>query len=148
MTRPAYRSCSGSQGGSFEEQDTGEPVFTGEDLSCVEDTLLDLEPEPSGSSAPVTGISPLTSLPAPLPASSQNIPTTSVSARLVSQPYANPSAFFKVPEPLHQTVSQDTLPPGQVPHTPGGHSVADRMAPPLFLSHRGMSMSLKHQGLK
>ena len=29
-------------------QDTDEPVFTGEDLSCVDDSLLDLEPEPSG----------------------------------------------------------------------------------------------------
>ena len=33
-----------------------------------------------------------------------------------------------MPEPIHQTVFRDTLPPGQVPHTPGGHSVADRLA--------------------
>ena len=77
--RSAYRSHTGSQGDSFEEQDVDEPVCTGEDLSRVDDTLLDLEPEPesSGSSAPVTGISSLTSLPAPLPASSQNIQSIS-----------------------------------------------------------------------
>ena len=126
--RSAYRSYTGSQGDSFEEQDVDEPVCTGEDLSHVDDTLLDLEPEVSGSSATVTGISPLTSLPAPLPACSQNIQSTSVSVGLVNQPYVDPSAFFKAPEPVHQTVPWDTLPPGQVPHTPGGDSVADRMA--------------------
>ena len=126
MKRSAHRSHTGSQGDSFEEQDVEELVFTGEDLSCVDDTLLDLEPKSSGSSAPVTSISPLTSLPAPLPASSQNIQSTSVSAGPINQPYVDPSAFFKAPEPNHQTVSWDTLPPGQVP--PGGHSVADRMA--------------------
>ena len=46
----------------------------------------------------------------------------------VNQPCVDPSAFFKVPEPIHQTVSQDTGHPVQVQHTPGGHSVADRMA--------------------
>ena len=75
--RSAYRSRTGSQDNSFEKFDTDEPVFTGEDLSRVDDTILDLEPEQSGTSAPVTGISPLTSLPAPLPGSSQDIPATS-----------------------------------------------------------------------
>ena len=117
--RSAYRNSSISQGDSFEEQDTDEPVFTSKDLSHVDDTLLHHELEPSGSSAPVTGISPLTSLPASLPASS-------VSAGPVNQPYVDPSVFFKAPEPVHQTVSQDNLPPGQVPHTPGGHSVYSR----------------------
>ena len=126
--RSAYRSRTGSQGDSFEEQDVDEPVCTGEDLSRVDDTLLDLEPESSGSAAPVTGISPLTNLPASLPASSQNIQNTSVSTGPVNQPYVDPSAFFKAPEPVHQTVHPDALPPGQVPHTPGGHSVADRLA--------------------
>ena len=130
--RDAYRSNTGSQGDSFEEQDIDEVVCTGEDLSRVDDTLLDLEPESSSSSAPVTGISPLTSLPAPLPASSQNTQSTSVSAGPVNQPYVDPSAFFKAPEPIHQTVSRDALPPGQVPHTPIGHSVADRMASLFF----------------
>ena len=68
--RSAYRSHTGSQGDSFEEQDVDELVCTGEDLSCVDYTLLDLEPEVSSSSAPVTDISSLTSLPAQLPASS------------------------------------------------------------------------------
>ena len=53
--RSAYRSHTGSQGDSFEEQDVDEPVCTGEDLSCVDDTLLDLQLKSSGSSAPVTG---------------------------------------------------------------------------------------------
>ena len=126
--RSAYRSRTGSQGDSFEEQDVDEPVCTGEDLSRMDDTLLDLEPESSGSSAPVTGISPLTSLLASLPASSENIQNTSVSAGPVNQPYVDPSAFFKAPEPVHQTIHPDALPPGQVPHTSGGHSVADRLA--------------------
>ena len=95
----------------------------------MDDTLLDLEPEPedSSSSAPVTGISPLTSMPAPLPTATQPILATSVSGGPVSQSYIDPSAFFKVPAPVHQTVSQDTPPP-QVPCTPGGHMVADGMA--------------------
>ena len=78
--RSAYRSRTGSRDNSFEEFDTDEPVFTGEDLSQVDDTILDLEPEQSGSTAPVTGISPLKSLPAPLPGSSQDIPGTSVTS--------------------------------------------------------------------
>ena len=57
MKSSVYRSRSGFQGDSFEEQDT-EPVFTGEDLSRVDDTLLDLEMEHSVSSVQVTGISP------------------------------------------------------------------------------------------
>ena len=97
--RFTYRSHTGSQGDSFEEQAVDEPVCTGEDLSRVDDTLLDFEPEVSGSSAQVTSISPLTSLPAPLPASSQNIQSTSVSAGPVNQPYVDPSAFFKAPGP-------------------------------------------------
>ena len=105
----------------------------------MDDTLLDLELKPFGSSAPVTRISPLTSFQAPLPASSKNILATSVSAGLVNQPYVDPSAFFKALEPVHETVSQDTLPPGQVPHSPGGHLVADRMA---SLSHRGVELSI------
>ena len=99
--RSAYRSCSDSQGDSFEAQDTEEPVFTSEDLSRVDDTLLDLDPEQTGSSAPVTGISPLTSLLAPLATSFMNILTTSVSVGPVNQPCVGPSAFFKVLEPPH-----------------------------------------------
>ena len=57
-----------------------------------------------------------------------DILATTVSAGPVNQPYVDSSAFFKAPEPVHQIVSQDTRPPVQVPQTPGGHSVADRMA--------------------
>ena len=59
--RSAYRQKTGSQGDSFEESETEEPVITGEDFSWVDDTLLDLEPKDTGTSAPLTGISPLTS---------------------------------------------------------------------------------------
>ena len=58
---------------------------TGEDLSWVDDTLLDLEPEDTvEASAPLAGISPLTSLPAPLPV--QNIPVNSFTMGAVNQP--------------------------------------------------------------
>ena len=59
--RSTYRQRTGSQGDSFEEPES-------EDLSRVDDTLLDLEPEDTNTSAPLAGISPLTSLPASLPA--------------------------------------------------------------------------------
>ena len=120
--RSAYRSRTRSRDNSFEEFDTDEPVCTGEDLSQVDDTILDLEPEQSSSSAPVTGISPLTSLRAPLPGSSQDIPATSVIL-----PHGKSSVFFKAPAPMPQMVTQDTLPPSH-PHTQGGQSVTDRMA--------------------
>ena len=61
--RSAYRQKTGSQGDSFEELETEEQAMTGEDFSWVDNTLLDLEPEDTGTSAPLTGISPLTSLP-------------------------------------------------------------------------------------
>ena len=67
------------------------------------------------------------SLPAPLPGSSQVIPATSLIPGLVHQPHGDSSALFKVPIPEPQMVTQDIHPP-QVPHTPGVHSVADRMA--------------------
>ena len=67
--RSAYRSHTDN---SFEKLDTDKQVFPGEDLSRVDDTILDLEPEQSGSTAPVTGISPLMSLPSPLPGSSHD----------------------------------------------------------------------------
>ena len=80
--RSAYRHKTGSQGYSFEEPET-EPAPTGEDLSQVDDTLLDLEPEDSSTSAPLTGISPLTSLPALLPA--QGVLATSFTMGPVQQ---------------------------------------------------------------
>ena len=53
--RSAYRHKTGSQGDSLEEPETEEPALTVEDFSRVGDTLLDLEPEDSGTSAPLTG---------------------------------------------------------------------------------------------
>ena len=99
--RSAYRHRTGSQGDSFEE------------LETEDDTLLDLEPEDSGTSAPLTGISPLTSLPAALPA--QNVPATSFTMGPVQQSMTDSSALFRAPHPLSQTVTQDIPPSGYLP---------------------------------
>ena len=56
--RSSYRQRAGSHDESLEPEDE-EPVFTGEDLGQVDDTLLDLDAEQTGNIAPVTGISPL-----------------------------------------------------------------------------------------
>ena len=102
-------------------------MLTGEDFSRVDDTLLDLEPEDSGTSAPLTGISPLTSLPAALPA--QNVLTTYFTMGPVQQSTTDSSALFRAPHPLSQTVTQDISPSGYLPHTtPGSQSVVERMA--------------------
>ena len=125
--RSAYRHKTGSQGDLFEEPETEEPALTGEDFSQMDDTLLDLEPEDTSTSAPLTGISPLTSLPAPLPA--QNIPATSFTMGAVHQPMTDSSTLFRAPHPMSQTVTQDIPPSGYAPHaTPGRQSVAERMA--------------------
>ena len=129
--RSAYRQRTGSQGDSFEEPETEDLAQTGEDFSRVDDTLLDLEPEETGTGAPLAGISPLRSLPAPLP--SQNIPATSLTMGAVNQPTAPSPALFRAPHPMSQTVTQDILPPGFIPHsTPGRQSVTDRMAAMSF----------------
>ena len=81
----------------------------------------------SGTSAPLTGISPLTSLPASLPA--QGVPATSFTMGPVQQSTTDSSALFRAPHPLSQTVTQDIPPSGYLPHTtPGRQSVAERMA--------------------
>ena len=97
----------------------------------MDDTLLNLEPKETGTSAPLAGISHLTSLPAPLPA---QVPATSLTMGAVNQPTAACLALFRVPHPMSQTVTQDFLPPpGFLPHsTPGRQSVADRMAAMSF----------------
>ena len=118
--RSTYRHKSDSQGDSFEEPETDEPVFTDEDLSWVDDTLLDLEQEDSSTNAPLTGISPLTSLPAPLLA--QNIAVRSFTLDPVHQSTTDSN-------PVLQSVSQDISLPGHIPHsTPGRQTVADKMA--------------------
>ena len=129
--RSAYRQKTGSQGDSFEEPETEDPAQTSEDLSRVDDTLLDLEPEETGTGAPFAGITPLTSLPAPLPV--QNVPATSLTMGAVNQRTAPSPALFRAPHPTAQRVTQDILPPGFIPHsTPGRPSVADRMAAMSF----------------
>ena len=138
--RSAYRQRTGSQGDSFEELETEDPGQTREDLSREDDMLLDLEPEDTSSCATLAGISPLTSLPAPLPA--QNIPATSFTMGAVNQPTAQSSALFRAPHPMSQTVTQDIPPPpGYLPHTtPGRQSFADRMAALSFPQpHRAVS---------
>ena len=130
--RSAYRQRTGSQGDSFEEPETEDPSQSGEDLSRVDDTLLDLELEDTGANQPIAGIIPLTSLPASLPA--QNVPTTSLTMGAVNQPTASSSALFRAPHPMSQTVTQDILPPpGFLSHsTPGRQSVVDRIAAMSF----------------
>ena len=91
--RSAYRHKTGSQ-----EPETEEPALTGEDFSQVDNTRLDLEPEDSGTSAPLTGISPLTRLPASLPA--QNVPATFFTMGPVQQSTTDSSALFRAPHPL------------------------------------------------
>ena len=99
--RSAYRHRTGSQGDSVEEPETEEPAETGEDFSRVVDTLLDLEPEESGTSAPLTSISPLTNLSAALPA--QNVPATYFTMGPVQQSATASSALFRAPHPLSQS---------------------------------------------
>ena len=74
-----------------------ESVFTGDDLSWLS-TLLDLVTENSGTNAPLTSISPLTSLPVPLP--THNIPVTSFTLAPLNQSTTDSSAFFKALAPL------------------------------------------------
>ena len=113
--RSAYRQRTGSQGDSFEEPETEDRAQTGEDLSRVDDTLLDLEPEDTSTDQPIASISPLTSLPASLPA--RNVPATSPTVGAVNQPTASSLALFRVPHPMSQTVTQDILPPPGLPGT-------------------------------
>ena len=102
VNRSAYRHKSALQGDSLEEPETtDETVFTGEDLSQVDDTFLDLELEDSSTNALLTSISPVMSLNAPLPA--YNIPAMSFTLGAVHQPSTDSSAFFKAPNPVSPT---------------------------------------------
>ena len=102
--RTSYHNRTGSQYDNVEPETEDELVFTCKELSEVDDTLLDLEPQQSGNIAPVTGISPLANQP-----SSASLPVMSFSARtgLVLQSSAS-SALFRVPDPLFS--AQDTIP--------------------------------------
>ena len=115
VKRSAYRQRTGSQGDSFEELETEDLAQTGEDLSRVDDMLLDLELEDTGASAPLASISPLTSLLAPLPV--QNVLVVFFTMGAVNQPTAQSSALFRAPHPMS-------------PHaTPGRQSVVDMSFP-------------------
>ena len=142
----AYRHKTSSQGGSFEEPETEELMLTGEDFSQVDDTLLDLEPEDSGTSAPLTGISPLTGLWAALPA--QNVPVTSFTMGPVQQSATDSSALFRVPHPLSQTVTQD-IPPSDTYHIQllAGNQLRKEWLLCHSHNHRGLSQQQRSHRL-
>ena len=116
--RSAYRNRSSSEDDSLEPETKDESVLTGEELSQADDTLLDLEPEQTGNSAPVTGISSFANQP-----SSASIPVMSFPAHTgpVLQSSA-PSALFRVPDPVLS--AQETIPTGK---TPNRQYMADKM---------------------
>ena len=108
----AKRSSYRHRTGSHEPETDEEPVFTGEDLGQVDNTLLDLEPEQTSNMAPVTGISPLTQ------PSSASLPATSFPANtgLVQQSSVASPALFRAPDPV---LTQDTISTGQTPSRRG-----------------------------
>ena len=110
--RFSYRHRTGSHEDNVEPETDEEPVFTGEDLGQVDDTLLDLEPEQTGNMAPVTGISPLTQ------PSSASLPATSFPANTgpVQQSSDASPALFRAPDPVS---TQDTISTGQTPSRRG-----------------------------
>ena len=97
--RSSYRQRAGSHDESLEPEDE-EPVFTGEDLGQVDDTLLDLD-------APVSGISPLNTQ-----TSSASVPGMNFPATGPVQQSSDSSALFRAPDPV---LTQDTLSTGQTP---------------------------------
>ena len=105
--RSSYCQRSGSQDENLEPETDEEPVFTGEDLGQVDDTLLDLEPEQTGNIAPVTGISPLNNQP-----SSASLPVMSFPATGPVQQSSDSPALFRAPDPV---LTQDTISTGQTP---------------------------------
>ena len=110
--RSFYRHRTGSHEDNVEPETDEEPVFTGEDLGQVDDTLFNLEPEQAGNMAPVTGISPLTQ------PSSASLPATSFPANTgpVQQSSDSSPALFRAPDPV---LTQDTVSTGQTPSRRG-----------------------------
>ena len=104
--RSSYRQRAGSHDESLEPEDE-EPVFTGEDLGQVDDTLLDLDAEQTGNIAPVSGISPLNTQ-----TSSASVPGMNFPATGPVQQSSDSSALFRAPDPV---LTQDTLSTGQTP---------------------------------
>ena len=115
--RSSYCNRTSSHDDNIEPETEDAQVFTNEELSQVDDTLLDLEPEQSGNIAPFTGISLLHNQQSSVPAMS--IP---VNTGPVPQPSASSSALFRAPDPVP---AQDTIPAGQ---TPNRQYMADKMA--------------------
>ena len=112
INRSSYRHRTSSHEDNVELETDEEPVFTGEDLSQVDDTLLDLEPKQTYNMAPVTRISPLTE------PSSASLPATSFQAntRPVQQSSDSSPALFRAPDPV---LTQDTISTGQTPSRRG-----------------------------
>ena len=106
--RSSYRQHAGSQDENLEPETDEEPVFTGEDLGQVDDTLLDLEHEQTGNIAPFTGISPLNTQTSSASVPGMNFPATGP----VQQSSDSSSALFRAPDPV---LTQDTLSTGQTP---------------------------------
>ena len=93
--RSSYRQRSGSLDENLEPETDEEPVFTGEDLGQVDDTLLDLEPEQTGNIVPVTSISPLNNQP-----SSASLPVMSFPATGPVQQSSDSPALFRALDPV------------------------------------------------
>ena len=117
--RSSYRNRTSSHNDNIEPETDDKLLFTSEELSQVDNILLDLELEQSSNVAPVTGISPLNNQP-----SSASLPAMSfpVNTRPVPQPSASSSALFRMPD---RVPAQDTIPAGQ---TPNRQYMADKMA--------------------
>ena len=109
--RSSYRNHTGPQEDNIEPVSDDEPVFTGEELSQVNDTLPDLETQQTSNIAPVIGISPLTNQPSSASLRALGFPANT---RPVLQPSASSSALCRVPDPV--LPAQDTNPMGQTPN--------------------------------
>ena len=121
--RSAYRNRSGSQTETQEE--SGEPVFSGADLSQVDDSILDIPETSTGTDLPVTGIFPLHSSPANFPGESTEEPTGPVLQ--TSSSSTDATAFFKAPAPP-PSFSQGYASSATGLPTPGRAAVTEKMA--------------------
>ena len=107
--RSSYCNHTGSQDDNIEPETEDEPVFTGEELSQVDNTVLELEPEQFGNIAPVTVISPLANWP-----SSTFLLVMSFPAHTGPLLQSSASALFRAPDPVPP--AHDTVPVGQTPN--------------------------------
>ena len=139
--RSSYCHRTGSHDDNLEPETDEETVFTGEELSQVDDTLLDFEPEQTGNIALVTGISPLNTQ-----TSSASLLVMSFPANTgpVQQSSDSSSALFRAPDPV---LTQDTISTGQKPSRRGKRLL---VSPPFQCQNlKGLLhllISLKHPG--